>query len=96
MYLILVFHYLDETVCSSDYSSIIDDSNGKNCDKKVQTNNLYTNELTLKRKIKFLQQKLRRSQSKINNLEDLIKNLKNNGHIDSEQQNVIMNNFNGI
>lgn len=66
-----------------------------NCNKEVQTLNSYTSEIVLKKKIKFLQQKLRRSQTKINNLEDLIKTLKNNGHIDSEQQNLILNNFNG-
>lgn len=66
-----------------------------NCNKEVQTLNSYTSKIVLKKKIKFLQQKLRRSQTKINNLEDLIKTLKNNGHIDSEQQNLILNNFNG-
>lgn len=88
------FKFLEETVCNINNSSTSENS-PNNCDKEVQTSNSYTNELTLKKKIKFLQQKLHRSQSKVNNLSDLIKNLKSNGHIDSEQKSVIMNNFNG-
>lgn len=65
------------------------------CNKEVQTYNSYTNELKLRRKIKLLQQKLRRTKTKVHSIEDLIDSLKNDGHIDSEQQNVIINNFNG-
>jgi uncharacterized protein YlxW (UPF0749 family) len=64
-------------------------------DKEVQTSNSYTNELALRKKIKLLQQKLRRKQKKINNLNDLIMSLNSRGHIDLEQQNLILNNFNG-
>lgn len=97
------YNILDESICEPIYepicgsnSSIIENSLKTNCNKEVQTHNSYTNELKLRRKIKLLQQKLRRTKTKVHNLEDLIDSLKNDGHIDSEQQNVIINNFNGI
>jgi len=62
---------------------------------EVQTETYYSNEEKLKNKIKILQQKLRRKNKKIENLDDLVKSLKNDGHINSEQQHVILNNFNG-
>lgn len=81
-------------MCGSN-SSINENSLKTNCNKEVQTYNSYTNELKLRKRIKLLQQKLRRTKTKVYSLEDLIDSLKNNGHIDSEQQNVIINNFNG-
>lgn len=64
-------------------------------DTEVQTTNTYTNEFLLKHKIKILRQKLRRKEKKITNLDNLLKNLKNEGFIDSEQQNLMLGNFNG-
>jgi len=64
-------------------------------DVEVQTSNTYTTEVKLRRRIKSLHEKLRRKTNKINNMADLIKKLKNKRHIDLEQQNVILNNFNG-
>lgn len=63
--------------------------------KEVQTVNNYTNELALKKKIKFLQQKLRRKENKINNLQGLLKNLRGKGLIDTEPGNIIENYFSG-
>jgi transcription elongation factor GreA-like protein len=62
---------------------------------EVQTETSYSNEEMLKNKIKILQQILRRKNKKIENLDDLVKSLKNDGHINSEQQHAILNNFNG-
>ncbi|XP_060866748.1 THAP domain-containing protein 2-like [Metopolophium dirhodum] len=47
---------------------------------EIQTETSHSNEEMHKNKIKILQQKLRRKNKKIENLEDLVKNLKNIGH----------------
>lgn len=60
----------------------------------MQTSNS-SREYILKKKIKILLQKLRRQNKKICNLTDLVNSLKNKRHIDTEQQHVIFNNFNG-
>lgn len=85
-----------EPICGSNSSTAENLAESSNyCDKEVQTSDSYTSELKLKRKIKYLHQKLRRTQKKVDNLEDLVNNLKNYGHIDSEQQNIIIKYFSG-
>jgi len=60
---------------------------------EVQTDNYYPDEEILKNKIKILQQKLRRKNKKIENLEDLLSNLKNRGLLEDEPQTIIASNF---
>lgn len=62
---------------------------------EVQTDNYYSHEKILKNKIKILQQKLRRKNKKIENLEDLLSNLKNRGLLEDEPQTIIASNFKG-
>lgn len=50
--------------------------------KEVQTVNTYISELLLKKKIRTLQQKLRREEKKIFNLQELLSDLKSKGLID--------------
>ncbi|XP_022163482.1 THAP domain-containing protein 1-like [Myzus persicae] len=54
-----------EPICGSN-GSIAENlaENSNYCDKEVQTSDSYTSELKLKRKIKYLHQKLRRTQKK--------------------------------
>lgn len=63
--------------------------------KEVQTANSYTSELLLRKKIKILQQKLRRKDKKIYNLQELLNDLKTKGLIDGEPINIIENSFSG-
>lgn len=62
---------------------------------EVQTDNYYPDEEILKNKIQILQQKLRRKNKKIENLEDLLSNLKNRGLLEDEPQTIIASNFKG-
>lgn len=65
------------------------------CDKDIQTISTVTNEKMLKKKIKILQQKLRRQKIKIDNSSNFLKSLKNQIFIDEDSRNLIANNFNG-
>jgi len=62
---------------------------------EVQTDTFYPNEEFLRNKIKILQQKLRRKNKKIENLEDLLSNLKNRGLLEDDPQTIIASNFKG-
>lgn len=63
--------------------------------KEVQTANTYTSELLLKKKIRTLQQKLRRKDKKLYNLKELLNDLKSKGLIDGEPVNIIEYSFSG-
>jgi len=62
---------------------------------EVQTDTFYPNEEFLRNKIKILRQKLRRKNKKIENLEDLLSNLKNRGLLEDDPQTIIASNFKG-
>jgi len=63
---------------------------------EVQTDTItYPIEEILRNKIKILQQKLRRKNKKIENLEDLLGNLKNRGLLEDEPHTIIASNFKG-
>lgn len=61
----------------------------------MQTEANYTDEIILKKRIRILRQKLRRQKNKIENLEDLLKSLKNKGLLENEPGTIIASNFNG-
>lgn len=62
---------------------------------EVQTINSFTGETELKNKITILKQKLRRKEKTINNLKDLLDDLRNKCLIDGEHERLIENHFSG-
>lgn len=88
--------YFLDNPCSDQSENIeLATTSGNSCDKEVQTLSTYTSEIMLKKKIKVLQQKLKRQKIKIDNLDNLLKSLKNKGVMDEESNNFIANNFDG-
>jgi len=71
-----IFEPICEPIRGSN-SSIDENALKTYCNKEVQTYSSYTNKLKLRKKIKYLQQKLRRTQTKVHSLKDLIESLKN-------------------
>lgn len=50
----------------------------------------------MKKKIRFLQQKVRRQSKVINNLKGLLKNLRNQGMLNAECEDILLNKFDGM
>lgn len=78
-------------------STYIENQNIK-IDKSVQTEEkpLHHTVIALRRKVKVLQQKVRRQQLRISNLKDLTRSLKKKGFVDDSVENLLLDQFDGM
>jgi hypothetical protein len=67
-------------------------------DESVQTEEkpLHLTIIALRYKVKVLQQKVRRQQSRISNLKDLTRSLKKKGFVDDSVENLLLDRFDGM
>lgn len=78
--------------CGAGTSSEINHMSTQTSPKKVK----FPSHCVKNRRIKILQQRLKRRNIKINNLKDILKVLKENQKSDSDLEHVLTNNFDGF